>query len=130
MTDKEQALWIAAAGLVFLLALPALWLFFHIRDLRLILPAMFGLILISLGLLFYFKGGSQPMTDERKWKIDNRALALSWGVTWVLLILLPFLRNANLLLLSADSILYLTWYSMPLTFIAFQLYLNRKGDVE
>jgi drug/metabolite transporter (DMT)-like permease len=129
VTDRGQGLWIAVAGLVFLLALPVLWLFFHIRNLRLVLPAMLGAILIGLGLIFYLKGGGQPVTDERKWKIDNRALALSWGVTWVLLIILPFLRDADLLPLSIDNILYLTWFSMPLTFIAFQLYLNRKGDV-
>ncbi len=130
VSDREQGLWIAVAGLVLFLAVPVLWLLFYVRDLRLVLPASFGVILIGIGLFFYFKGGSQPVTDGRKWKIDNRALALSWGVTWILLIVLPLLRNAGLLSLSVDNILYLTWYSMPLTFIAFQVYLNRKGDVK
>lgn len=88
-----------------------------------------GLVLIIRGILIQ-KNPEKLKKDERSKKISAWAASYSWILTIFALMIMFWVNKLNLIPLSTDLVIGLTYIVMVASLIIYKYYFNKKGDIE
>lgn len=88
-----------------------------------------GIILLVISLLWLKQSPDRDIRDERSLKIGTWAIAYSWYLTLLAVIVMFWLSYIGIVAIEAYAALGVLIMLMPLSAVAFQWYFSRKGDV-
>jgi len=87
-------------------------------------------VFIALYSIIRHKGGEKIEYDERSLRIEGRAFAYSWYLSFYAVTLLLLNDNLGLLKISSGQVLFLIIAVMLITFFINKYFLGRRGDLE
>jgi len=91
--------------------------------------AVMGLIMVIIAGVSLRKPADYNLRDERSLKIGTWAISYSWYLAYLLVILMFWLSFFEVVALSAEIVLGVLMFLMPLSAAAFQWYFSKKEDV-
>ncbi|WMW23996.1 hypothetical protein RE474_07755 [Methanolobus sediminis] len=96
-----------------------------------------GISLVNIGTIAIFitfikakRYRNGPVKDERTIKIGAYGLSYSWLITFILISLLFWVDNFEIVMLTVKEVLAILMVTMIVTAKGIQWYLFRKGDIE
>ncbi|NMC35649.1 hypothetical protein GYA49_01250 [Candidatus Beckwithbacteria bacterium] len=127
---KKAYLTRIAIGTIFLFLGLVLRFFTGLNETSALTICNIGFILILISTISWVKNKGKIIKDERSLKISRQGLTYSWTITYILLAILFWIDELNLAQFTINQILGILLSAMSLTGVGFQIWLNRKGDVE
>ncbi|UUX93307.1 hypothetical protein [Methanoplanus endosymbiosus] len=91
--------------------------------------AIMGLIMVIIAGVSLRKPADYNLRDERSLKIGTWAISYSWYLAYLLVILMFWLSFFEVVALSAEIVLGVLMFLMPLSAVVFQCYFSKKEDV-
>lgn len=90
-----------------------------------------GTAMLAVGILMYWRSRSgEVMYDERTLKIQNKALAASWWLTYVFIAALFWVDSMGIAKFTAESFGGLLLFEMVVTYMIAKWWLGGRGDVQ
>jgi len=85
--------------------------------------------MLAVGALLYWKARKgEVIADERTIKIQNKALAYSWWLTYVFIAAMFWADNMGMAKFTMESFGGLLLFEMIVTYMLVRAWLERKGD--
>ena len=116
---------------ILLLVLLAAYAFMDLSPLILVFAILLMIAVIAVAILpKKVVIGKPAVSDERLKKTAVYAAHYSWSLTFMLVGLAALATYANLLAMKTVDFAMLVFFCMGLTRMGYQVYFDRKGDVE
>lgn len=89
----------------------------------------FGIILLLIATVMFWKSPDSEIVDERTKKIGAYGISCSWYVTYLIVIMLFWVTYAGIISIKANTLFMILILVMPVSAAVFRWYYSVKGEV-